>query len=751
VEQRIEQILQQAARDIELEFRSVMSQREQSLYERLNTLGVQVKALQEQDHGTMRKNGHHEYVSDREFADEVIIDTDLFLERNCSECAGGSGLDEAAEERFGDLLATSEHKHSRVQQPSIGAAATGTSFHDEEDSTMGASTDLAHSQHLRAKFQTSGRRTSHAYKLLPEWQENFEETDMDEGQFARYQYHAAFSVMLNKADDSTKNVTAASALTRDTWVLEPKAKTRIVWDVLAAIFLAYDLCLIPMGVFDMNRRGFLFVMSVLVMFYWSLDIVANFLVGYQLRDGEVEMRFLAIVRRYLKTWFFVDCVIVGLDWMTYGPALATGGSGEYGIEGAGLVRVGKVARFVRTLRVVRLIRFGKLRVIVTRIHDGLGHESTSIVFSIWRNLLLILVVNHFLACAWYWLGTLDSRHGWLATRSSGNGLSDDWLDHYLVSLYWSIANFTPGSSGVQPSTTEEYAFNVVVLFFGLVVFSVFVSSTTSLISRLVLMQSSKNKQMWVLRGFLRQHKFKPELRDRVLRYVKTALGVQKSLIHRNDVELLGLLSEPLREEVQLSLHLTTLGGHPLFKLLSVASMAFMRKMSVDALGETPYSRGDNIFSVGEHLEKMCFIVSGILRYTITHQGTEEAVQAGESTTRLLRSQDSFCEAILWTRWHSKGTMEADADCAILEIRGAAFRKNVIRHHMVGSIVQHYAKAFIQALNWTNDVTLNERLSDCQSSILTSGPIVEFLAQPWVQQVTAAKNSQRERVSGGDLG
>eukprot|EP00971_Amphidinium_carterae_P311022 6180783-Amphidinium_carterae.1 len=39
------------------------------------------------------------------------------------------------------------------------------------------------------------------------------------------------------------------------------------------------------------------------------------------------MRFLAIVRRYLKTWFFVDCVIVGLDWMTYGPALATGGSG----------------------------------------------------------------------------------------------------------------------------------------------------------------------------------------------------------------------------------------------------------------------------------------------------------------------------------------------------------------------------------------------------------------------------------------
>eukprot|EP00971_Amphidinium_carterae_P229560 4554639-Amphidinium_carterae.1 len=42
-------------------------------------------------------------------------------------------------------------------------------------------------------------------------------------------------------------------------------------------------------------------------------------------------------------------------------------------------------------------------------------------------------------------------------------------------------------------------------------------STTSMITKLMALQSSKSQQLWVLKGFLLQHKFPAELRDRVLR------------------------------------------------------------------------------------------------------------------------------------------------------------------------------------------------------------------------------------------
>mmetsp|Transcript_48789 Transcript_48789/g.115969 ORF Transcript_48789/g.115969 Transcript_48789/m.115969 type:complete len:832 (-) Transcript_48789:73-2568(-) len=741
---QVEQILLQAAQDIDRGFRSALWHQEQTIFDRMVSMGVNPGELPTQD------SGHD--VTQTMSRDEIIVDVDMAVE---NERGNGNGIFvRDPQERSMDIslhgpeVATPPYHltSSRKMLASIGSrdgsvVGNRTDIDMDEDqfglSGTEVSTVFGESDAMRAKFRANGKR-KRTFRLLDEWADNFEEiTEMDEQHFARIQYHAGLSLMLNKADDHTSKLLQTSAqMAPSGCVMSPQARPRIAWDLMAAVFLAYDLCLIPMAVFDIPRSGFLFVMSCIVMFYWTVDIVANFFVGYARGDGEVETRLRPVAIQYCRTWLPIDLVIVTLDWIMYGEALFTNNTGTSGLEGAGLVRVGKFARFLRTMRVLRLLRFGKMRLIISRIHDQLGHESTAIVFSIWRNLLVILLMNHFLACVWFWIGLQNEDSGWLSSTPNGRK-SDFWLDNYLIALYWSIANFTPGSSGLQPSTTEEYAFTVVVLFFGLVVFSVFVSSTTSLISRLVVMQSARSKQLWVLRGFLRQHKFTPELRDRVLRYVKTALGHQKSLIHRNDVELLSLLSEPLREEVQLNLHMSTLSAHPLFKILSVASTAVMRKISVDALMETSYSRSDVIFSVGEHLDKMSFIVLGICRYTTVHHSNNDGV-----TTVLLRSPDSFGEAVLWTRWHSRGTMEADADCTILELKGDTFRKSIVRHHMVRSIVQHYAKAFLEVLNAAASGQMLVPFSDCQSCYVSQDPIIEFLALPWIQQVSRASGSNK---------
>eukprot|EP00434_Breviolum_minutum_P033062 symbB.v1.2.029250.t1/scaffold3178.1/size61925/5 len=52
-------------------------------------------------------------------------------------------------------------------------------------------------------------------------------------------------------------------------------------------------------------------MSWITSIYWLLDIPASFLVGYAiLEEGTVEMRITKIARKYLRTWFIFDLIIV---------------------------------------------------------------------------------------------------------------------------------------------------------------------------------------------------------------------------------------------------------------------------------------------------------------------------------------------------------------------------------------------------------------------------------------------------------
>eukprot|EP00971_Amphidinium_carterae_P084636 1675267-Amphidinium_carterae.1 len=48
-------------------------------------------------------------------------------------------------------------------------------------------------------------------------------------------------------------------------------------------------------------------------------------------------------------------------------------------------------------------------------------------------------------------------------------------------------------------------------------------------------QSAQTQKMWLLKGFLQQRKFPSEFRERVLRYVHTAIGSRKDMIQREEL------------------------------------------------------------------------------------------------------------------------------------------------------------------------------------------------------------------------
>mmetsp|Transcript_54099 Transcript_54099/g.126395 ORF Transcript_54099/g.126395 Transcript_54099/m.126395 type:complete len:384 (+) Transcript_54099:3-1154(+) len=369
------------------------------------------------------------------------------------------------------------------------------------------------------------------------------------------------------------------------------------------------------------------------------------------------MRLGRVARHYLFRLFFLDLVLVGCDWAIDGVKLLFGSTWtESGADSSGLVRFFKFTRVIRLLRIIRAFRLMKLRRVLSDIQDTIGMERSAIMFSLCVNILKIGFVTHYLACLWYWTGTTSS-HGWL----SNGGLRDKtWHHSYLMSLHWSIANFTPGSSGAQPQSTQEYLMAVLVLYFAMVIFSIFVSSTTSLINRLVGMKAARNKQILVLKAFMKQNNFDPFLRHRVLRYVDASLGKRSRGLKQEEVELFKHLSGHLLEEVQMHLHFGTLGQHPLFRVLALENPMLARKLSVEALTESSYLAGDLVFAMAEPAEEMGFLEAGILAYSTMPLVDEDGrlPDEGDPGALFLAASDSWytaCEAALWTVWHTRGS------------------------------------------------------------------------------------------------
>ena len=79
--------------------------------------------------------------------------------------------------------------------------------------------------------------------------------------------------------------------------------------------------------------------------------------------GHLEMRPKAIARRYLRTWFVPDAVVVFSDWLSFASTYAGQEDSAVAVK---LLRLFKIGRLVRLLRVLRM---AKLSEIMARISE----------------------------------------------------------------------------------------------------------------------------------------------------------------------------------------------------------------------------------------------------------------------------------------------------------------------------------------------------------------------------------------------
>jgi len=337
--------------------------------------------------------------------------------------------------------------------------------------------------------------------------------------------------------------------------------------------------------------------------FWTADMMMSFLTAFEEPgSGKLVWSMRRIALRYLKGAFVMDLVIVGVDWAGLVAHAVTEDTTDSSLDSAPLFRMFKILRVARVLRTLRLLRVARVQHLMYTLQEKIDSEWMSIFFGTLQNMGILLTTSHYIACIWYLIGRettgADSWVDFYGARDIR------FIEKYVLSLHWSLTQFTPAGMHVNPRNLGELCFAVSVILVAMIGFSTFVSSITASMTRLRQLQGNALSGRFMLRRFLKENGISKNLQYRTERYVQIAMDMNKRKLGIHRVELLNYLSGPLHVELQRELYEPYLLQHPFFELYTARSPISMCRLCFSAVKKSYYAKSDVILTFGSEADSM---------------------------------------------------------------------------------------------------------------------------------------------------
>eukprot|EP00746_Dinoflagellata_sp_MGD_P137690 gnl/MRDRNA2_/MRDRNA2_71453_c0_seq2.p1 gnl/MRDRNA2_/MRDRNA2_71453_c0~~gnl/MRDRNA2_/MRDRNA2_71453_c0_seq2.p1 ORF type:complete len:524 (+),score=77.61 gnl/MRDRNA2_/MRDRNA2_71453_c0_seq2:143-1573(+) len=433
--------------------------------------------------------------------------------------------------------------------------------------------------------------------------------------------------------------------------------------------------------FEPPEDDVLSIVFFITLIFWTSDLLVNFRSGYY-KEGVAQLRFRAIAIHYVRHWFFIDSSMVSIDWITFA------------VKDAGDLQYVSSLRTLRLLRLARLIRLLKLKKIMETLEDRIQSEWLHISLDILKMLLTIVVLCHIVACSWFGISVQQNNAGWVKDFDVGNsGIGYQ----YTTSLHWSLTQFTPASMEIMPRTTEERVFTIFMILLGLLIFSSFISQITAAATRLRQLSSQRDKNLFMLRRFLRERNLPIPLQLRIKKYVAWAIAHQNEEVQEADVVLLKMLSVPLRMDLEYETAKPVLLQHPFFMRVAWVDVNALRHTVHSSLAWLSLSEGDVLFTAGRNSSRIFFVESGTLEYDRNSMARSMGVECDLDDEKLTQCE-WCCEAALWTSWVHVGTLRASTMCKIACFDAHKFSEAAIGYETVCGLTSLYAQRYVEILN-----------------------------------------------------
>ncbi|CAE8591147.1 unnamed protein product [Polarella glacialis] len=489
-----------------------------------------------------------------------------------------------------------------------------------------------HSDQRIAKVQLSPEEESR-YKFYEQWTVKSRSKQRESGRSK-----------LNKGQDGdtrTGDVLRDDSQCLQPYISSPFGTPRVSWGVLGVAYLAWDILTIPLMAFDMpsGLSDTIDTMSYITFAYWSLDMPSQFFVGFE-DKGVMEMRPSMIAKSYVKSWMVLDISILSLDILIFTMDSIFAGSGS----SKSLVTL-RLSRMLRLLRFVRLLRLRKLTDVVNQIMARLRSEYLVLVLKICRLIAFILIVNHYVACAWFLIGTVSGEDvNWItAARIEHAGMGTQ----YLTAFHWSLTQFCPATNNIGPANGLERGFAILLVLYAFIVFSSFVSAVTNASNALRAVKVDRIRQEVMMHQFIGNKQVSADLWYRIQAFIASSGLNDRIMIKEKDIPMFLEIPEGMRVELHKELYMPIVTSAPFMIAGASLDNEVLVKLAHNVIDESHVQARKDVFIPGSDCSHCYFTRSGNMLYYS---------DLNESAAVPLQKDQWLSEVVLWSQWKHTGLL-----------------------------------------------------------------------------------------------
>jgi potassium voltage-gated channel Eag-related subfamily H member 8 len=285
-----------------------------------------------------------------------------------------------------------------------------------------------------------------------------------------------------------------------------------VWDLSMTIILIFSCVVTPLQIALMDELTVAWsTTNWIVDGLFATDIFVSFNTATYDDDFEVIDDFSVISSNYFKSWFPIDLVsIIPFDLM-----IPKGNADEDGKSGQ-LSRLTKVLKLIKLLRLAKLNK-GSSAELFERVQQALGiSASFRWMFTFF---FAFFSFAHLICCFWIIVGKFDPDQGGYVHTMDSDGFTSGEV--YTTAFYYTITTITTvGYGDISASTFTEKIVAMVVMFAGVIAFSLASGSLTNYIMK---EENHGNLKLKVdmLDSILKDHNFPLPLYSRIKKNLRS--------------------------------------------------------------------------------------------------------------------------------------------------------------------------------------------------------------------------------------
>lgn len=380
---------------------------------------------------------------------------------------------------------------------------------------------------------------------------------------------------------------------RTKWVIDTKDEFYYYWLGTVSCAFAYNLIVvIARTVFYDLATGYYWIVWVVVDFV--MDAIYVFDMFVRSRTGFLEQGLLVrdiprIRKLYLKSVQFK------LDILSVFPC--------------DLILSIVFLKPVPYLRFNRIIRYPRFSDFVDLTETRSSMPNAFRVFCVVAN---IVVIIHWNACIYFFISELIGlgSDGWvygkLNKQSLPDGVDDTLARRYIYSFYWSTLILTTIGEVPSPQQNIEFAFVILDLMCGVLIFATIVGNVGSMISNMSAARTEFQSKMDGIKQYMELRKVSKQLEMRVIKWFDYLWANKQSL---SDQRVLKVLPDKLQTEIAMQVHFETLRKVRIFQDCEAGLLAEL----VLKLQQQVFSPGDYICRKGDIGREMYIVKQGRLQ------------------------------------------------------------------------------------------------------------------------------------------